>query len=201
MKILGENGYVSECGGSNFICGEDDESREQIQEVQELESNEVQVSRRKAKKRSNENVSNEDVIKCFKTLRRDILDEMRTIRNSINLVAENRRVDVSPRDRLLIKIPFAENFDEFQLLEDKLSDPGYNKQMVEELSRFKGNCLQSSLSNIIAQLLSKSLLKQFCFKGSKGRNSFEIQKKAFNKTVCYGVINGIYITISSRKKC
>jgi hypothetical protein len=38
--------------------------------------------------------------------------------------------------------------------------------------------------------MSKSLLKEFCLKGSQGRNGLEIPKKAFSKTQCYGLING-----------
>lgn len=98
---------------------------------------------------------------------------------------------IPPRtSRLLFKTPLTENFAEFENLEFNLTKPDYNKRMVDELCRFKGNCLQSSLSSMLTQLVSRTLLRQFCFKGSKGNNSSGIQKRPFKHTLTYAVITG-----------
>lgn len=96
-------------------------------------------------------------------------------------------------NRLIYKTPLTESFEEFEQLENNLMNPVYNKRMVEELCRYKGICLQSSLSSMLAQLVSKALLKQFCFKGSKGKNNSGIQKRPFKHTLTYAAIIGNYI--------
>lgn len=103
--------------------------------------------------------------------------------------------DIGPprSSRLIYKTPLTENFVEFEELENNLMHADYNKQMVNELCRYKGSCLQSSLSSMLAQLVSKALLKQFCFKGSKGKNSSGIQKRPFKHTLTYAAIIGNYI--------
>lgn len=187
LTIVGENGYVSECGRSDFSYLENIDINAKVQNAKETESMLVQ---RKAEKRSIEG----DVIECLKTIRKEVLGEIRLLKNSISLIIENRNDFTAyvAADRVLIKTPLAENFEEFQVLEENLLSKDYNSQVMNELYRHKGKGLQTSLSNMIAQLLSKSLLKEFCFNGSKGRNRLEIEKRAFNQTLCYKVINSKY---------
>ncbi|KAL5288233.1 hypothetical protein ACFFRR_008841 [Megaselia abdita] len=100
------------------------------------------------------------------------------------------------RNRIIVKTPLIDTFDEFQELETNLLNPDFNKRMVEELRRFRGMCVQSSLSTMLYQLFSKTLLKQFCFKGSSGRNSSGIQKRPFKTTLSYVMITGNFLPFS-----
>lgn len=91
---------------------------------------------------------------------------------------------------LIFKEPLTETLEEFEKFESNLADYDYSERMVQELCRFKGHCLQSSLSSMITHLLSNNVLRQFCFKGSKGRNKRRIEKKPFKHTLTYSVIKG-----------
>lgn len=124
-------------------------------------------------------------VDVIKTLKREVMEEINLTRNPSTFVQ-----DSYISNRLLFKTPLTENFEEFEVLEMNLLNLDYNKRMVEELCRFKGSCLQSSLSSMLNQLVSRSLLKQFCFKGSKGNNSSGIQKRPFKHTHTYRVITG-----------
>lgn len=184
LKVVGEKGYVSECGNSDFEYLNNIDTQAKVQLVP--------AAKPKAKKRSHgSDLTNQDIIKCIKLSHKEVLAEIRFMKSSFISNVDHRVGVALPRaDRILLKIPLAENLDEFEIFESKLLDSDYKNQMMDELSRFQGNCLQSSLSNMISQLISKTLLKHFCFKGSIGRNRDEIRKRAFKETRCYGVIMG-----------
>lgn len=134
-------------------------------------------------------IGNDPLVDAFNIFRKEVTGEIQLMRNTVNSLLYDRRDD-PPQVQAHSKISVSKNFEEFENLERNLLDPEYHKQVVAELCRFKGKCLQSSLSSMLTQLISRDLLKQFCFTGSKGRNSSEIQKRAFKQTICYGLITG-----------
>lgn len=92
---------------------------------------------------------------------------------------------------LFYKIPLAENWEEFELLESSLRNPDYNNRMMEELSLFEKKSLPSSLSSMLNKLASESLLRQFrvtgSFKKKRIRKSLILQRH-FKHTLCYEVV-------------
>lgn len=177
LSSIIENGSESECGQAYYEYVEETQNQAKIKAVAQNE---------------NENTSDfSELVEAFKIFRREITGELTLLRNAINRSLDTPR---NPRPErfvsLFTKTPLANTMDELDDLESKLTDPEYRAQMINELVRYKGNGLQSSLSHMIDQLLSKQVLKEFCYRGSKGVNKDEIPKKSFKNTNCFDVIKG-----------
>lgn len=121
-----------------------------------------------------------EIVEAFKHFRKEIKEEIRQLKNAVYQSIESSSRASSRPERcvsVFIKTPLVDNLDEFDCLEANLTEPDFKQQMIEELIRFKGNCVQSSLSHMITYD-SKSTLKAYsATRGSKGQIKMTSQRE------------------------
>lgn len=77
---------------------------------------------RNARKRSSD--AHADVMESLKAFRKEVLGEIRLLKNSMNLLIEKiNDATASISDRVLIKIPLAKNIEEFQTFGGEIVEP------------------------------------------------------------------------------
>lgn len=194
VQKTGENGYESSCASSNNFerlqNPVDDETLEVVDDINAVAANgsATQTCTCICHKNKDANLYLEGI----RILRKDLGEQLSLIRAAINTrndQAEN--IAHEPVSLALTKTPFAENMEEFNHLEDLLLDRTFRDRVISELRRFKGHGLQASLSYMVQQLVTKELLKQFCYQGSEKTN-----KLSFKNTRCFDSVKGIYIFLN-----
>lgn len=173
LTITMENGYVSSCAESLDFS-----------HVQQIDHNAKVIE---VKEKVNDFKELADAIKIF---RQEIKDELKLLRTAVNnITGSTNTVVFQSTPDILNKTPYVENSDDFNTFEFNLLNTEFKRKVVSELQRFKGSSLQASLSSMINALLSKDMIKTFCYKGSNGKEASN-SKKAFRNTRCYDAIYG-----------
>ncbi|XP_054723621.1 uncharacterized protein LOC129233673 [Uloborus diversus] len=131
-------------------------------------------------------LSNKDVEGYLKAILRNVISIKNRIKNledhNIALEAKINELDCVKRDKTenlpndLSKLLPLSTFDEFNMLEEKLSDEMTRKQLVSYLQRVGGTGFRQVATLVLKKLFTDALAAKFSFLGQRGKLSFKTSR-------------------------
>ncbi|XP_054709158.1 uncharacterized protein LOC129218863 [Uloborus diversus] len=131
-------------------------------------------------------LSNKDVDGYLKAILRNVISIKNRIKNledhNIALEAKVNELDCVKRDKTenlpndLSKLLPLSTFDEFNMLEEKLSDEMTRKQLVSYLQRVGGTGFRQVATLVLKKLFTDALAAKFSFLGQRGKLSFKTSR-------------------------